>query len=152
MNKRPLLAAAVAALGMTSAFAAQDPMENAISARKAAFKLIATNFGPMGAMAKGEMPFSDDVFAKRAINLKALSTMPWEFFVPGSDKGATKAKPEIWNDTPGFNDRAVAFEREVAKLAEAAGGGDQKAMFSQFAKTAKTCKGCHNDFKSKDEH
>ena len=34
------------------------------------------------------------------------------------------------------------------KLAEVAAGGDEAAMKEQFGKTAKTCKGCHDDFKN----
>jgi cytochrome c556 len=128
---------------------ARDRNADAIHARQAAFTLIGANFHPMGAMAKGQMPFDKAEFARRAANLEALSKMPWEFFIPGSANGDTKAKSEVWSDAAGFKEKAQAFEKQMAALAEVSRGGDEAAMRAQFGKAAKSCKSCHQDFKNK---
>jgi len=150
MKRISVALAAVVALGSVGGVAvARDRNADAIHARQAAFTLIAANFHPMGAMAKGQMPFDKAEFARHAANLEALSKMPWEFFIPGSDKGDTKAKSEVWSDAAGFKDKAMAFEKQMAALAEAGRGGDEAAMRAQFGKAAKSCKSCHQDFKNK---
>ncbi len=152
MKKAALIATIIAALGTTGVVAARDRNKDAIAARQAAFTLIVANFGPMGAMAKEKMPFDKDEFAKRAANVKILSEMPWEFFIPGSDKGDTKTKPEAWSNAEDYKKKADQFRNEAAKLAQVSKDGDKKAMFAQFAETAKTCKSCHKEYKEKDKH
>ncbi len=149
MKKIAIVTIAVVVLGAASVAVSdeRDPNERAIAAREAAFTLIATNFGPMGAMAKGKMPFDQEQFAKRAANLEALSSMPWEFFIPGSDKGDTEAKPEVWSNPDDYKAKVEQYQQEVAKLVEASKGGDQKAMFAQVGETAKSCKSCHKEYK-----
>ncbi len=149
MKKIAVVTAAVVALSAASAIVAKerDPKERAIHAREAAFTLMAVNVGPMGAMAKGNMPFNQEEFARRAANLQALADMPWEFFIPGTDQGNTEAKPEIWSNPDDYKAKTEKFQQEVAKLVDASKGGDQKAMFAQFGETAKSCKSCHKEYK-----
>ena len=59
--------------------------EHAIDYRKSAFGLIAYNFGDMGAMLKGKKDFDAAVFASRATNVAALSKIPHEGFITGSN-------------------------------------------------------------------
>jgi cytochrome c556 len=152
MKKIAVVTATIIALSSASAIMAEehDPNERAINAREAAFTLMVANIGPLGAMAKGKMPFNQEEFAKRATNLQALSDMPWEFFIPGSDKGKTAAKPEVWSNSADFKEKADKFQQEVAKLLEASKGSDQDAMFAQVGEIAKSCKSCHKEYKKKD--
>ncbi|MGE0082066.1 MAG: cytochrome c [Thiohalomonadaceae bacterium] len=148
MKKMPLILAGALALG--AAFSASaDQFEDAIAARKAAFVLIKSNFGPMGAMVEGKMPFDKEAFAKRAANLSALAGMPWEHFIEGSDMGETKAKPEVWSKAADYKAEVDKFEAAVAKLALVAKSGDENAIKAEFGAAAKTCKSCHTDFKNK---
>jgi len=147
MKKIIMVSAVAIALGSASVAQARDPMKDAIKARQSAFTLMAANFGPMGAMAKGKMPFNKDEFAKRAANLEMLSRMPWEFFVPGSDKGRTESKSDVWSKPDEFKAKAEDFEKAAAELAVVSKEGDKEATIAQFRKTAKTCKACHKQFK-----
>jgi cytochrome c556 len=149
MKKTAIVTALMIALSTAGIALADDKNEDAIKARKAAFTLMVENVKPMGGMAKGKMPFDKEQFAMRAANLKALSDMPWEFFIPGSGEGETKAKPEVWSDPEGYKAAADKFKQEVAKLVEATSGDDEKAMIAQYGKTAKTCKSCHKEYKQK---
>lgn len=148
MKKLPLILAGAIALGATASVSA-DQFEDAVNYRKAAFSLMKANFGPMGAMVEGKMPFDKDVFARRAANLSALADMPWEHFIEGSDMGETKAKPEVWSKAADYKAEVDKFESAVAELAVVAKSDDQKAIKAAFGATAKTCKSCHDDFKNK---
>lgn len=140
-----------AVLGFTfsaSAFAVKP--EDAIKYRQGVMTAQGWNFGAMGAMMKGEKPYDKAEFAKRAENLAALSKMALEgFTVEGSDKGKTKAKPEIWKNMAKFKGGTEKLASETAKLAEVAQGGDMAAIKAQFNETAKVCKGCHDNFREK---
>jgi cytochrome c556 len=148
MRKSVIALAAVIALGSASTAFARDPIKSAIKARKSAFILIATNLGPMGAMAKGKIPFNKDKFTLRAVNLEALSKMPWEFFIPNSQKGS-EAKPAVWEKADDFKSEADVFKMKVADLAKASRSGDEEAMKMTFRKVANTCKSCHKEYKEK---
>jgi cytochrome c556 len=150
MKKIAVITAVVIALGSASIASAKerDPIKGAIKARKAAFTLIATNLGPMGAMAKGKIPFNKDAFTLRAVNLEALSDMPWEFFIPNSQKGS-EAKPAVWEKADDYKAEADVFKMKVADLVKATQSGDEKAMKIKFGKVAKTCKSCHKEYKQK---
>lgn len=128
---------------------AADP-EEAIEYRQGIFEAFAWNFGPMGAMVKGKMPYDQAVVTRNAKRLAMLSDMPWEAFTEDSDFGDTDAKPEIWSQRSEFESRIEAFEKEAGKLAEVAAQGDRKAFRTQFGEVAKACKGCHDDFREDD--
>lgn len=68
-------------------------------------------------------------------------------FPPGSDKGKTDAKPEIWTNMADFTAKAKAFEMAAAKLQEVAMTGDKAATMKQFATVGGTCKGCHETYR-----
>lgn len=149
MNKLTIAAVTVLSMSLAHTATARDAKEDAIKARQAAFTLIAANTGPMGAMMKGEMPFDKKAFAQHADNVAALSPMPWTFFIPGSDKGDTKAKSGVWSDAKDYQAKAEKFQEEAGKLAMVAKSGDESAIKKQFGATVKTCKSCHDDYKSK---
>ncbi|MBI2313069.1 MAG: cytochrome c [Betaproteobacteria bacterium] len=151
------LAAALVA-GVSSVAMAQAKPEEAIRARQAIMRVVALNFGPMGKMGAGEIPFNRDAFAAYATRLEAVVTMnPQNFFVPGTDQpvaGAkianfTDARPEIWQSPEKFKSAMEKMQQEVGKLARAARTGDEKTMKVQAGEVGKTCKGCHDDYRSK---
>lgn len=137
------------ACGVAPLAQAADP-EEAIEYRQGIFEAFGWNFGPMGAMVKGKMPYDQAVVTRNAQRLAVLSDMPWEAFIQDSEVGDTEAKPEIWTKRSEFDSRIDAFQTEARKLAEVAAQGDQKAFRTQFGEVAKTCKGCHDDFR--EEH
>ena len=123
----------------------------AIKVRKGGFAMMAWYMGPLGRMAKGEMPYDQAMFQRNAETLAFLSKLPKDAFIPGSDKGETKAKPEIWSKADKFKAANEAMETETAKLAEMSKGGNLDALKEQVGKVQKTCKSCHEEFKTKSE-
>ncbi|GIU30092.1 cytochrome c [Shewanella sp. MBTL60-007] len=121
--------------------------EDAVHYRQSAFSLIAYNFGDMGAMLKGKKDFNAEVFAMRADNVAALSKLPLEGFIPGSDKGDTEALAKIWSDKADFDAKMKTFQENAAILATVANSGNKKDLKKAFGNTGKSCKGCHDMYK-----
>ncbi len=122
--------------------------DDAIEYRHSAYHLIAYNFGDMADMLKGKKQFDAKVFAQRAQHVAALSLLPAEGFIEGSDKGNTDALPKIWTDKADFDSKMLTFQDNAAKLAVAAQSNDQNAIKAAFMNTGKSCKGCHDVYKA----
>jgi cytochrome c556 len=121
----------------------------AVKFRRSSFTAMTWYYGPMSRMVKGEMPYDKALFARNAEYVAFLSKLPKDGFIPGSDGGDTKAKPEVWSKADKFKEANDRMENEAAKLAELAKGGNLDALKEQLGKLQKTCKGCHEDFKKK---
>ena len=93
-----LFLAALAAVGAMAALPAaaqfQKP-EDAIKYRKSAMFLMNTHMGRLGAMVNGRVPFDAKLAADNADVVNSLARLPWPAFLPGTDKGDTRATPEI---------------------------------------------------------
>ncbi len=90
------LLALMLALPATAQFAKP---EDAIKYRKASFTVMAAHFGRVGAMASGRAPYDAKAAAENADIAAAMAKLPWAAFTEGSDKGETRAKPDIWKDS-----------------------------------------------------
>ena len=121
--------------------------EDAIKYRKAGFTLTAAHFGRLGAMAQGKAPFDAKAAAESADILAVVSKLPFGAFVDGSDKGETRAKPEIWKESAKFKEAADKNQAEMAKLVAAAKTGNLDNLKAAFGSAAPTCKGCHDNFR-----
>ena len=131
-------------------FAQEVKPDRAIKYRQGVLTAVGWNFGVLGGMAKGEIPYNKDEAIRRATNVANLSTLPWEGFSPGSDQGApTKAKPDIWKEPAKFKERQDKFIEEANKLAMVAKSGDEAALKAQVGATGKACGNCHDDFRAK---
>jgi cytochrome c556 len=138
------------AVAATAVYATFNNDRDAIRYRQAAMTLIGQHFGSMGQVVKGKQPYDKASFAEEAAILEMLSKIPWEAFLfPESDNGQTKLKPNALKNKDDFMQAARMLEDETAKLAADAKTGDFNAIKAQFGATAKTCKDCHDEFKSK---
>ncbi len=129
-----------------------DDKEVQQSYRQSWFAMMAYNFGPMVSMVKGEIPWQEMQMAGYADQLAALTTVDvMRGFPEGSDKGTTRAKPEIWQNKADFQKKMDDLKKAVTMLqAVAEQGTDRKAIAEQVGATGKACKACHDDYKSKD--
>jgi cytochrome c556 len=121
--------------------------EDAIKYRKAVMTLQAAHFGRIAAMANGRIPFDAKVAAENADILAVMVKLPFVAFVEGSDKGDTKAKPEIWTEKDKFAATGAKLQDEVAKLNAAAKAGNMDALKAAVGGVGQTCKGCHDQFR-----
>jgi len=137
-----LVSAAVTALG-------QMKPEDSIKYRQSAMFLVGTNFGTLAAMVQGKRPYDKDTAIKCANIVAFVSKLPLDGFVPGTNQGNTKAKPEIWLDMDDFKAKMEKMQEETAKLAEVAQQGDFEALKAQVGATGKSCKACHDKYRNK---
>jgi cytochrome c556 len=121
--------------------------EDAIKYRKASFTVMAAHFGRVGAMASGRAPYDAKAAAENADIAAAMAKLPWAAFTEGSDKGETRAKPEIWKDSAKYKEAADKMQAEMVKLSAAAKAGNVDALKTAFGPAAATCKGCHDNFR-----
>ena len=150
-KKALLSVAAAATLACSIQVAAhlndKEPMQ---SYRQSYFTLVAMNFGPIGAMVKGEMPWNDAQLQNFASELAALGSMDVSrAFGPGTDKGTTRAKPEIWENQDDFKAKLKDMREALTSLQIAAGSGDKKIVAQATGAAGKACKACHDEYKSK---
>lgn len=124
--------------------------ENAIKYRQSVMAIFGHHMVQMGAVVSGKKPYEKQKFAHDASVMEMLSTLPWEaFMAPGSDKGKTKLKSSALREKDKFMAKAKTIETEVRKLVKVAGGDDFNAIKAQFGEVGKSCKSCHNDYRSR---
>ena len=122
--------------------------EDAVKYRQSALQLIASHFGLMQPVIKGQAPYDAAAIKANVELLKTLSSLPWAGFVEGSQAG-TSAKPEIWSDAAGFKAAQVKFEGAVDKLSVAANSGDLDRVRAAFGDVGASCKACHDSYRVK---
>jgi cytochrome c556 len=121
--------------------------EDAVKYRKAAFTVMGAHFGRIGAMANGRVPFDAKVAADNAVIVETMSKLPWAAFGEGTDKGDTRAKPEIWTEQAKFKEGADKMQAELVKLAAATKTGNLDAVKTAFGAAGQTCKACHDAYR-----
>ena len=148
MKKLMLAAAAVTGLMTALPAAAQFAKpEDAIKYRKSAFTLMSNHFGRVGAMVNGKAPF-DPKAAEANIEIATMmSKLPYVAFLEGTDKGETRAKPEIWAEMDKFKAAASTMQDEMSKLNAATKTGSLDAIKAQFGKVGQACKACHDNYR-----
>ncbi len=148
MNR--LILAAV--IGLTTALPAAAQFKNteaAITYRQAVMQVQNHHLGRIFAMANGRMPFDAKVAAEDAALLDTIDKLPFVAFIDGSDKGETKAKPEIWKERAKFDAAALKMQEDVAKLNAAAKTGSLDAIRAAAGAVGQSCKACHDDYQAK---
>ena len=153
MKKRLLLAGLALALGTgytLTAFSQVKP-EILVKQRQSAMTLQGKYFGPMAGMAQGKVPYNADTVALNSAFLDALSRMPWDGFAE-STKGVsvkTAALPAIFAEPAKFKDAQDRFQEAVQGLVKVSRGGDEAAIKAAICGVGKTCGGCHQNFREK---
>ena len=142
-----LLLAGLLATG--SAALAADP-ENYIKYRQAVMKAIGGHMSASSQIVRGKVPEGAQL-AMHAQALADLSGNVTRLFPAGSDFGETRAKEAIWEDWAKFEQAANAAKDATAAFAAAVAGGDSEKIAAAQKDVGKSCKGCHKDFRQKDE-
>jgi len=146
------------AAGSTVALAADEPA-NVVKYRQTFMKGNSAHLGMIAAIVKGEVSLTDELAPNAAalaemgemLNANLQRLFP-EGTAMGADVGAeTRALPAIWENWAEFEQVAMRFQEETAKLAEVAQGGDMTAVAQQVGVLGKEgCGACHENFRQKD--
>ena len=147
LRKHKLLGALVAAgtiVAATTAVVAEDEGMELVQ-RQAVMNSIGAH---MGGIKAGLAAGNAEAVEAHANAINRLAPVITTFFLKGSDKGKTRAKPEIWQKWDEFVGASKALADESGKLVQVAKGGDSAAMAAQFGEMGKKgCGGCHKPFR-----
>lgn len=138
-----LAALAIAPFGVARADGL-DP----IAARQAAFSLNNGDFAYIRSVVKA----NGDV---KPLEVPAKAIAKWASVIPamfpkGSETGGdTKALPEIWSDSAGFQKAAGQLEQAAVKLAADAKAGDADAVAADTKALGEACGACHKAYRAK---
>jgi cytochrome c556 len=144
---RPTLV--VAALGLLTALPATAQWRNADAAikyRQSAMSLQNNHMGRLMAMANGQVPFDAKVAAEQIEIISMLNKLQFAAFIDGSDKGNTRAKPEIWAEKDKFNAAIAKSQDDVNKLAAAGKSGNLDQIKAAAGAVGQSCKACHDAY------
>ena len=148
MNRFSLAAITLAAAVGTAPAAAQfQKPEDAIKYRQSAMALQGATLGQVFAMANGRVPFDAKVAEENIEIVAMLNRLQFRAFVEGSDKGNTKAKPEIWTQKDKFAASVAKSQEDVAKLVVAGKSGNLDQINAAGGGGGQSCKACHDEFR-----
>ena len=122
--------------------------EDAVKYRKAAFTVMGTHFGRLGAMAQGRMPFDGAVAAANAEVVMNMSKLPYAGFVEGTS-GTEKGQPngKVWSERAKFDEAAKKMQDEVVKLVAAAKTNNLDQLKTAVGAVGGSCKACHDNYR-----
>jgi cytochrome c556 len=143
-------ALSVAALALLSAMPAAAQYRNADAAikyRQSAMSLQGNHMARIFAMVNGQAPFDPKVMNENIEIVSLLNTRAqFAAFIEGSDKGNTRAKPEIWAEKDKFAAAVAKSQDDVNKLVAAGKTGNLDQIKAAAGAVGQSCKACHDAY------
>jgi cytochrome c556 len=97
-------------------------------------------------MLRGDLPFDAAVAAAVVTSISHDNAVIPDLFPDGSDKGDTKAGPDVWKDKAGF--KALSFKmRDDAAAAATAAAKGKDAFAEAFKAVGANCQACHEKYR-----
>lgn len=146
-----LTSLAITTLGF-SAFADghSEALKGAVSARNGQMGVIGFHLGILGGMAKGAADYDAATALAAAENLHAAASMNRiTMWIDGTEQGAvegSRAKPEVFNDTAGFNEKFDDLAIATAAMVAAA-GTDLASLQAAMEPVGAACGACHKAYR-----
>jgi len=140
----------VATASMAQPASSEKHAVYATELRQSIFKLLGSNMGALGAMAKGKIPVDAAVAEKNATRINQLSLMIADYARTDTSKFdvKTEALAKIWQDPEHFSKDIDKLTMASAQLMVAAKSKDEGAIKKAIGGVGKTCGGCHDHFKA----
>lgn len=149
MPKRPILLLSAFTLAVAGSAQAQPSATDAVDFRQGVMNVYAWNLNNLRDMVRGDVLFDTAAFQTHAADLATAARLDvTKGFPEDSITDESDARDEIWLNWSAFLEKREALKEQSAKLVEVSATGDEAAMKEQFGATARTCKGCHDDFKN----
>jgi cytochrome c556 len=148
VNRRNTLVLFSLAAGTAAVLAAEQmpaPAE-AFKARHEAMEQVGDAMKTLGAIAKGQAPFSAAAVQQSATTIDEKLETASHNFTPGSDKvEKTRAKADVWTSREDF-DRLMSEARTAAQaLAKVS---DESAFRPALGTLGTSCKSCHDMYRA----
>jgi cytochrome c556 len=143
-----------AACASTAAFA--GPLEDQIRYRQSAYSFISWNTGRIKAQVvdRPETFNAQQVLAAANAVAAVANSGLGALYAPGTDQGSgwkpSRLKPDYFREPERARAIALEFNRAANQLAKVAAGGDRDQIKEQYLQLSKTCKGCHDNFRSRE--
>jgi cytochrome c556 len=140
---------ALAALALITALPAAAQWRNADAAikyRQSAMSLQNNHLGRLFSMVNGQTPFDAKVAAEQIEIVSVLNKLQFAAFIDGSDKGNTRAKPEIWAEKDKWNAAIAKSQDDVNKLVAAGKSGNLDQIKAATGAVGQSCKACHDAY------
>ncbi len=117
--------------------------------RQSIFKLLGSNMGPLGAMAKGKIPLDAKVVEKNAVRINQLSLMIADYTRTDTSKFdvKTEALAKIWQEPEHFSKDIDKLTVASSALIAATKSTNESDIKKAIGGVGKTCGGCHDHFK-----
>lgn len=129
-----------------------EQAQKATETRQSVLKVVGWNVGPLGAMARGVVPYDAALVARNAQRIAWMASMIPDAF--RADTRAhdvtTEALPVIWENYDRFEELAGNVRASAERLAEVAASGDEAAAKQAISALIDNCRACHDDFRVKD--
>ena len=119
-----------------------------VSKRQAIFKKFTKALEPMGLVARDRQDYVKAEFMASAQALQELSNQPWALFTADGNYPPTRAKPEVWSQAAEFKRAQDDYLAAVDQLVKVSGNADLPAIRSSVDAVQKSCKSCHDQFRS----
>src|SRR5262245_17561465 len=103
-----------------------SPAEKAIDYRKAVYKIVAGNFGPLAQGAQGKIELTPAASRAYAQRLASIAEFTRDAFPEVSKEGPTKAKPSIWSESADFDKLIEDLNVQAKALAAVTARADAK--------------------------
>jgi len=134
------------------AASAEERAQQAIDARQGLLKVMASYFGPIVGMAKGQIPFDAAVVEYNAGKMAQLAPMIEDLFATDTRASGLQsgAKDGIWENQADFNEKAATTAERATALAAAASQGRGPTAQAVGA-LGGSCKSCHDNYRKKDD-
>jgi cytochrome c556 len=123
---------------------------NAVTFRQSIFQLIRSNIGPLGAMAKGQMPYDVETMETNAERMMQLAAMLPDYMELDTSNFElkTSASEKIWANLDDFNEKANDLYLAAKALKSVAQTKDESQYRAAIGKVGGTCKACHDSYKT----
>lgn len=120
-----------------------------VTFRKSLLQLVRSNMGPLGAMAKGNIPMDADVIALNASRIEFLADMMNEYFAIDTTAYSveTDAKDDVWKNYEDFTGKASDLVNAAADLQELVASNQSSEFRKGIGAVGAACKACHDDYK-----
>ncbi|MCK9388034.1 MAG: cytochrome c [Sulfuritalea sp.] len=149
------MAVATLALGLSAAALAQaiGKAEDQIRWRQSVMQTQGWSMGRIKANIEGT--FNKDQVIQAANTIQALANSgSGGLFQSGTGTGKgwhdTNVKPEYFTNAAKLKEVGMAYNKEANEMAKVAASGDAAAVKTQFGNLGKSCKGCHDEFRKKE--
>ena len=138
----------LAGLILTAPFAtAHDGATGVVKQRMDAMSKIGSYLKSVNGMLRGTADMDTSAIQAAMEDIAMMSTHLPDMFPEGTGDAPSEAGPMIWTDPEGFTASFVELETAAKAMAEIAKDGKTDALGPAFGAVAKTCKGCHSDYR-----